>query len=318
MTYAAPKVSCPAPVSLTSSTGQPAIVTYPLATGTGGTPPTAVSCTLASGSIFPIGTTTVSCTATDQVKRTDVCTFNVTVTLPPPQLSLTQLVAFGDSITAGEIITEGDGLKFRVLLVDPIKSYPAALQFDLVHYYTAQGQTIAVANKGQKDETTAGGVTRLPMVLAQGTYQVLLLMEGANDLPDIAGALTNMQVMVRHAKNHGLQVFVATLPPENPYATGSCVPGATNRGKNANSVPAYNLGLKAMAGNENVPIVDVYDAFGGLASDDLIDCDGLHPTAKGYQLIADTFFTKIKASLTSPLPAGAARLLPFSRTLQQR
>src|SRR6202021_2372661 len=105
-----------------------------------------------------------------------------------------------------------------------------------------------------------------------------------------------MQTMVRTAKNQGLQVFVATLPPENKNATGSCVPGAYDRGINADSVPPYNVGLKTLAANDNVGFVDVYAAFGGAASDDLIDCVGLHPTGKGYKLIAETFWAVLKAT----------------------
>jgi lysophospholipase L1-like esterase len=305
--YVAPKVTCPAPAPLLSPTGQPAIVTFASPAAAGGTPPTTVSCTPASGSMFPIGTTTVTCLATDQVKRTASCVFSVTVTAPP-SLSLTRILAFGDSITAGEIITEGDALKFRALLIDPQLSYPADLQADLASYYTAQSQSITVTNSGRKDEKTAAGAARLSTALAQGAYQVLLLMEGANDLPDIADALMNMRAMVRTAKNQGLQVFIATLPPENKNANGSCVPGAFDRGINADSVPPYNDGLRALAGNENVPIVDVYGAFGGVAADDLIDCDGLHPTARGYQLIADTFAAAIEGRLTSPRSSGAVGL----------
>ena len=39
-----------------------------------------VTCTPASGSVFPIGTTTVNCTATDPAGNTDTCSFTVTVT----------------------------------------------------------------------------------------------------------------------------------------------------------------------------------------------------------------------------------------------
>jgi lysophospholipase L1-like esterase len=124
-------------------------------------------------------------------------------------------------------------------------------------------------------------------------------MEGANDFPDIAGPLADVQTMVRYAKSQGLRVFLATLPPENPFATGPCVPGAYDRGANAALVVPYNNGLSNIAAAENVTLVDVYSAFGGAASPDLIDCDGLHPTALGYKLIADTFFNKIRLTLSA-------------------
>ncbi len=42
-----------------------AIVTYPAPTTTGGTPPVAISCSHQSGDFYPVGVTTVTCTATD-------------------------------------------------------------------------------------------------------------------------------------------------------------------------------------------------------------------------------------------------------------
>jgi hypothetical protein len=56
----------------------------------------------------------------------------------------------------------------------------------------------------------------------------------------------------------------------------------------------------------------VYQAFGGTASPDLIDFDGLHPTAAGYQLIAATFFTAIKQNLEAPATLSSPlRASPF-------
>jgi len=288
------KITCPASVSMQSPTGQPVAVQYGSATTTGGTPPVNVACSPPSGSAFTIGSTTVTCTANDQKLRTDSCTLTVTVT-SPPKLSVTSFVAFGDSMTAGEVPSEGYTGAVRPLKVDPALSYPTDLQADLRSRYTAQ--SISVANAGVPRETTSEGAHRLPGVLALG-YQVLLLLEGANDLPNVNGALANMQAMVATASQRGVKVFLATLPPQNPV--GTCTNGVAPNGQNAALVPPYNAGLVAIAEGQNVPLVDVYRAFGGTPSPDLIDCDGLHPTPKGYQLIADTFFAAIKQTLELP------------------
>ena len=55
-------------------------------TATRGQAPVTVACSPASGSTFPIGLTTVRCTATDALQRQATCEFNVTVT-KLPQLS---------------------------------------------------------------------------------------------------------------------------------------------------------------------------------------------------------------------------------------
>lgn len=71
VTYA-PDASAPITLDLPDDITQPndpgqagAVVTFPAATASGGVPPVSVTCSRASGSFFPLGTTTISCTATD-------------------------------------------------------------------------------------------------------------------------------------------------------------------------------------------------------------------------------------------------------------
>jgi len=215
-------------------------------------------------------------------------------------LSVTAFLAFGDSMTAGEIVSEGATRGFRTLVLDLAKSYPTDLRNDLTSYYTAQVSSISVTNQGFSGETAVQGAARLPGVLVRGSFQVLLLMEGANDIANrdpvsMNQALAAIQGMVNTAKGRGVRVLLATLPPEN---RNGCCP---NRGLGADWVVPYNNLLRTIAAAANVPLVDVYQAFGGIPSPDLIDFDGLHPTAAGYQLIADTFFASIKQNLELPV-----------------
>lgn len=55
------------------------MVTYPLPDVTDNCPGATVVCTLPSGSDFPLGTTSVSCTVTDSGGKMESCSFNVTV-----------------------------------------------------------------------------------------------------------------------------------------------------------------------------------------------------------------------------------------------
>lgn len=77
-----PHIDCPADVSVfaNSPTGISAIFGQPNATDNCGVQTR--SCDTASGSIFPIGTKTVPCIATDAAGLTGRCTFNVTVQSP--------------------------------------------------------------------------------------------------------------------------------------------------------------------------------------------------------------------------------------------
>ncbi len=72
-----PVITCPANITVNNTTGQcGANVTYPTATATGTSP--VITYSHASGSFFPVGTTTVTATATNDC-GTSSCTFTVTV-----------------------------------------------------------------------------------------------------------------------------------------------------------------------------------------------------------------------------------------------
>ena len=287
-----PKISCPTPVTVKSNTG-PASVVYGVATSSFGSPPVNVVCTPASGSIFPVGSTTVSCTATDQLSRTSACSFTVTV-IAPPIINATQFLRGGDSMTAGEVVSEGR-TDPRALRVDAAVAYPTDLQTQLANRYTSQA--IAVLNRGVKGDTTAQMLSRLTGT-ATASAQAFLLRGGANDLPKaetdataIPAAVNNMRSMVEQAKNAGMSVFVATLPPE--IAGESCL------GEGPSGHPLvvdHNASLRTMIASECHP--------GGRSAGvrprelDADDCDGLHLTPP-EPLLAQTFFTGIVANLNA-------------------
>jgi subtilisin-like proprotein convertase family protein len=84
----APTISCPANVSQQAAPGaSSAVVNYPAPTVGDNCPGESAVCVPASGSSFPVGTTTVTCTASDaSVNSSDAtCNFTVTVTAPPPR-----------------------------------------------------------------------------------------------------------------------------------------------------------------------------------------------------------------------------------------
>jgi hypothetical protein len=76
-------ITCPANQSVTAQTTSGIAVSYPPFTVSGGTAPISVVSQPASGSVFPVGVTTVSATATDALLKQASCTFTVTVSAPP-------------------------------------------------------------------------------------------------------------------------------------------------------------------------------------------------------------------------------------------
>jgi hypothetical protein len=92
--------------------------------------------------------------------------------------------------------------------------------------YTTQAQSISVANEGRPGEAAVDGYGRLRVVLSRGSYEVLTLMDGANDLSSrdsvkSQAGLAAIWRMVQDAKGRGMKVFLGTLPPQNKT---SCCP----------------------------------------------------------------------------------------------
>jgi lysophospholipase L1-like esterase len=283
---------------MASASGLPIEVTYTAPVASGGTAPMTTTCTPPSGAFYPVGATAVTCNVFDAKQQTASCNFGVTVTAPP-RISITRFVAFGDSIT------EGYPQPIRPQLVDPapVGSYPAVLQSLLRGRYTAQ--TITVLDEGYGGELVSTGVARLPAVLNLQTPGALLLLEGANDLnqfgaagiPNIVSGLTQM---VRNGRGRSMTVFVGTLLPQRAN-------GTPPRASFPQLVVPTNDAIRMMAADEGAILVDLYQAFGGVADSVLIGSDGLHPTAAGNTRIAETFYEAIRARLETPSMSALSR-----------
>ena len=297
-----------------SQNGSAIPVVYSDPTVTGGASPLTVACTPVSGATYQLGTTSVSCNVTDAQKRSSSCTFAVTVFQPvAPHLSVTKFVAFGDSITAGEIPDNTDtSVGFRPFIVQPLLAYPHDLQGLLQQRYYAQTQTISVVNSGVSLETTTQGLARLPGVLAAQSPDVLLLLEGVNDLDGTDAsqqtALSNLKSMILSARGHSARVIVATLPPQYPSGCSRCRVSTTT----ASWVQQFNPLLTSMALNTGAQVVDMYGGLSPDLADWISPLDGLHPTAAGYQQMAQLFFAQIKSSFeatptaSSPVRTGSS------------
>lgn len=287
-----PKVICPAaPAPVTSPNGQPVTVSYGAPDAKDGTPPVSINCTPANNAAFPVGTTTVTCTATDAESRTDSCGFMVVVKAGP-KLSVTRFMAFGDSITAGENGAASLALSVpgrpvpHVILPGP-ETYPGVLQTELQARYTAQAPT--VDNNGQPGEAAANASSRFRAVLSARPYDVVILMEGSNDLGTPASAsagIAGLNTMLQIASASGLRAFLATIPPMNPSGVN---------GHDAALVPPFNDQVRALAAADHVQLVDIYSVLNASLTQ-YIGPDGEHPTVAGYAKIADTFFTAIQST----------------------
>jgi lysophospholipase L1-like esterase len=284
-----PELTCPAPQTQQSADGQPIAIAYGSPTIVGGAAPVTIACVPISGSMFPVGVTPVTCRAVDAAVRASSCEFNVMVTPPPPRprISATRFVAFGDSITEGQISLSPYGL-----IPSPPQSYPFKLQNLLVSRYIDQGSSIRVLDEGIGGERVSVGLTRLPRVLSADAPEVVLLMEGVNDLNSgsasaIPGVVSALRSMVIMARGRGAQVFIATLLPQRAGGQRAFAVGL---------IEPTNSQIRAIASSEGAVLVDLYQGFGG-SPDPWVGSDGLHPTEAGMQRIAEIFFDAIRERL---------------------
>ena len=270
-------------------------VSFDTPTATAGQGTVTVTCTPPSGDTFPIGTTAVTCKATDTLNRTAECSFPVTVS-KLATLSKTRYLAFGDSITAGEVTfpvgstSHGAGLITKQVVV-PSAAYPTQLLKTLQGRYASQADAMIVANYGLGGEKTVNARNRFYDALAIVRPEVVLLWHGHNDIPGgldgaASAAASEMRIMAQEARLRGMRVFIATMCPPRPGG---------NRTIGQLYIDDYNNRMRFLAASEGAVLVDIY---AGLLPDvtRYIGVDGLHPTEAGYAKIADIFFQSIQTN----------------------
>jgi acyl-CoA thioesterase-1 len=177
------------------------------------------------------------------------------------------IAVFGDSISAG-------------FGLDPGQSFPD----DLQRLIDAAGYKYRVVNLGVSGDTTTDGVERLPSVLAVKPAIVILEFGGNDGLrgQPIASAEKNLGDMVQALQQSGAQVVLAGMTLPRNYG------------------PDYIHSFEQMY----VDLAEKYRVIripfllqdvGGVAS--LMQPDGLHPTARGAQIVARTAMTYVQPLL---------------------
>ena len=289
----APLLSCVEGVSRATVNATGIAVSFDTPSATGGEGSVSVTCSPSSGETFPIGVTAVKCTATDSLNRTASCEFPITVS-KLAQLSKTRFLAFGDSITAGEVTFPLGSSRIGAItrqVVVPSAAYPTILAKTLQGRYSSQADAITVANYGVSGEKAINARNRFFEALNIVRPDVVLLFHGHNDIPGgldgaASGAASEMRIMASEARLRGMRVFIATLSPPRPGG---------NKVIDQIFIDDFNNRMRALAASEGAVLVDVY---AGLLTDvtRYIGVDGLHPTEAGYSKIADIFFQAIQSN----------------------
>lgn len=180
------------------------------------------------------------------------------------------ITAFGDSITAGH--SSGSG------------GYPPRLN-DLLN---ANGKPSIVVNKGRSGEKTPGGVARFDSVLSSFAANIILIMEGTNDIRGGLSVQTtqyNLQAMIDKAKAQGVIPVLATLTPSDRAGSSTLIPNT------------WNPMIASLASSNGVKLSDHYSAI--LPTWGSSTADGLHPNDRGYQTMANTWYSSIAGMISS-------------------
>ncbi len=166
------------------------------------------------------------------------------------------IVAFGDSLSAGYGVAEG-------------KSYPAYLQQKL----DEGGYGYRVVNAGISGDTTSGGVERVGSVVGMRPFMVILELGGNDGLRGLPIETTraNLEEMIVKLKQAGVVVVLAgmTLPPNyGPDYIGQ-----------------FERVYRDLAEKYDLPLVP-FLLEGAAGNKELMQGDGIHPTADGNRIVA--------------------------------
>ena len=185
--------------------------------------------------------------------------------------TLKTILFFGDSLTAGFGLDDAS-----------TQAFPGRIQQKLI----TAGLPYRVVNAGLSGETTAGGLRRIDWVL-RGPVDIFVLELGANDglrglSPTLAAA--NLQGLLDkvRAKNPAVKLVVAGM--ELP----------TSMGEDYRKKFAAIYTTLAQA-NQATLIPFLLEGVGGVAG--LNQPDGIHPTADGHRLVAETVWQWLRPLL---------------------
>jgi acyl-CoA thioesterase I len=178
-----------------------------------------------------------------------------------------RLVALGDSLSAGYNLPQE-------------AAFPVALERAL----KAKGYRVEVANAGVSGDTSSGGLDRLDWSVPDGTDGVILEL-GANDMLrglDPAGTRKNVEAIVERLKSRNIPVMLAgmyasrNLGPEYVQKFDGIYPDIAKK----HDLVLYPFFLDGVAGDRSLNLPD-----------------GMHPTAKGVEIIVERILPSVESFL---------------------
>jgi acyl-CoA thioesterase I len=196
-------------------------------------------------------------------------------------LALFALTAAGRSprtiLFLGDSITAGYGLELS-------EAYPALIQQRI----NENGLSFKVVNAGQSGDTSAGGLGRMDWLL-KNKVDVLVLELGANDglrgLP-VEVTRKNLQAIIDRAKQRYPQIKIVIAGMKIPPNMGE---------QYSRDFEAMFAGLSKQNNAALIPFI--LEGVGGVSKMNLPD--GIHPTAKGHEIVAENVWKVLAPVLRS-------------------
>ncbi|MFQ5525378.1 MAG: GDSL-type esterase/lipase family protein [Thermoanaerobaculia bacterium] len=226
---------------------------------------------------------------TPLANRSTLCAAALAIFLSVAPAAAIDVIAFGDSLTFGVGDEEGLG-------------YPKRLKKML-------GKGSSVLNFGEPAEETVIGVSRIRTVLGEEA-DVLLLMEGTNDVTRIAQAslsiettLANLDTMITRTRDADIEPVLSSVIPRAPEA----------KVDHTNFVTELLVGeLRELAVARNVRFTDAFDLFDPervpAFFDDFYDQDPDdnigHLSGAGYEKLAAAYFDLLNEVDSAPPVIG--------------
>jgi len=182
----------------------------------------------------------------------------------------------GDSLTAGYGLTEE-------------QAFPALVQERI----DAAGLGYRVVNAGVSGDTSAGGRQRIGWLLRQ-PIAVLVLELGANDMlrgQDTDALAANLRAIVAATRDAHPEARVLVAGMRAPPNLG------------ADYVGRFEETYRALARETGAALIPF--VLEGVATDPALNqADGIHPTAEGHRIVADTVWRALEPLLVETAARG--------------
>lgn len=178
--------------------------------------------------------------------------------IPLPAVSDIRVVFLGDSLSAGLGLAEAD-------------AFPSIVQ----NLLRETGHEVDVVNAGVSGDTSAGGLSRIDWVLRQQP-QILVIELGGNDAlrgQPLENIEDNLRQIIRRGRESGARVVLLGMDLPTNY-------GPDYAGRFAEM-------YERIAREEEALLVPGFVREVG-ADPAMMQPDGLHPTAEGHRLLAES------------------------------